>query len=283
MGGALLLAVLVTVPVGADEYFRRGDSNASGAVRVSDAVDVLRALFLDTPAAIACRDAADADDDGAITIGDALRILSFVFVGGTPPAAPFPECGKEESEHDALGCDSFPPCTATRAVVLCCDRSASTNGSEFRRIKTEAMTRIQQFDDRTEFGMIFFDTQVIRYPPSGLVRGSTSYRQAAMALVMSLQTGPGTCTKTALLAALDLALMSSAAERRIMLISDGRNLCQGQVEETYSQAVLDAVAEKNAGGSVIIDTGCMSPADGANEAWLQDLAARNGGTYTRIE
>jgi hypothetical protein len=89
--------------------FVRGDSNADGALDVSDAVATLGVLFLGAKAPW-CMDAGDATDDGYFDISDAVTTLNFLFLGG--PALPEPRagtCGVDPSD-DGLGCESYAPC-----------------------------------------------------------------------------------------------------------------------------------------------------------------------------
>ena len=84
-----------------------GDANSDGALDLSDAVTVLTYLFSGQP--LACRDAADANDDGEINIADAVYLLGYLFSGGTPPPAPFPACGFENTP-DTLDCTGESGC-----------------------------------------------------------------------------------------------------------------------------------------------------------------------------
>jgi hypothetical protein len=73
--------------------FVRGDSDANGTLETTDAVRVLGFLFLGgSYPAPACLDAADADDNGCLDLTDAVRILGYLFLGGAspPPALPSP-------------------------------------------------------------------------------------------------------------------------------------------------------------------------------------------------
>jgi hypothetical protein len=45
------------------------------------------------------------NDDGAVDISDAVGLLGFLFLGATPPAAPFPTPGVDPTPADPLGCD----------------------------------------------------------------------------------------------------------------------------------------------------------------------------------
>ncbi len=86
--------------------FVRGDADGDGAlVAIPDAITVLSGLF-DPGVTLICPLAADANDDGAVDLGDAIFILNYGFVGGAPPPAPFAECG-EDPTPDALECGAF--------------------------------------------------------------------------------------------------------------------------------------------------------------------------------
>ena len=93
--------------------FVRGDTDLSGTVDVADVVGFLQGLF--AGAEIPCGDAADSNDDGELTLVDALSTLGFVFRDGAIPnpgpleAGPDPTC-------DALRCESSPD--PTPAVLL---------------------------------------------------------------------------------------------------------------------------------------------------------------------
>jgi hypothetical protein len=91
--------------------FHRGDADDNGALQLTDALRVLGFLFLGQPAPT-CLDAGDADDNGTLQLTDALRVLGFLFLGGPPPAPPGPPgeaCGSDPTE-DELGCDSYTSC-----------------------------------------------------------------------------------------------------------------------------------------------------------------------------
>ncbi len=80
--------------------FIRGDANGSGTVDISDAVAILRFLFLDR-GVVSCLDAADADDNGLLDITDAINILVHLFIDARlviPP--PYPSPGVDRSPDD---------------------------------------------------------------------------------------------------------------------------------------------------------------------------------------
>jgi hypothetical protein len=96
--------------------FNRGDADDNGALQLTDAIRVLSFLFLGQQAPT-CMDAADADDNGRIELTDAIRILQFLFLGQAPPAPPGPPelgpCGPDPTPNDAgtdLGCERYTSC-----------------------------------------------------------------------------------------------------------------------------------------------------------------------------
>ncbi len=92
----------VRLPVVEVAAFLRGDSNMDGRLDLSDAVAILEYRFLGgTPPA--CEDAADTDDDEAIYLSDAIFLLNFLFQGGRRPPRPAPEPGGDPS-GDGLDC-----------------------------------------------------------------------------------------------------------------------------------------------------------------------------------
>ena len=97
----------VVVPTG----FRRGDTDASGVVDISDPIFNLTFQFVGGIDELPCEDAADVDNSGVVDISDPIYSLTFQFVGGiAPPPAPGPTvCGPDPADPgDDLGCESYP-------------------------------------------------------------------------------------------------------------------------------------------------------------------------------
>jgi hypothetical protein len=89
--------------------FRRGDFDCDGAVAQADAVATLNALFANG-APSCCWDAADANDDGAVDLSDALYGLLYLYLERSPPPPPFPDCGADPTAEELeLGCEA-PAC-----------------------------------------------------------------------------------------------------------------------------------------------------------------------------
>ena len=91
------------------DSFIRGDANTSSKVDISDGIHILGYLFLGSPTALDCEEAADIDANGAINIGDPIFLLSYLFNGGIPPEPPFPGCGTSPAPR-GLDCASSPAC-----------------------------------------------------------------------------------------------------------------------------------------------------------------------------
>lgn len=98
------LGALPTVDI--DETFLRGDANRDGEFDITDPIATLKDLFLGRIDFL-CRDAADTDDDGHVTLTDAVISLDYLFRTGPTPAAPFPMVGTDLTE-DGLSCTPIP-------------------------------------------------------------------------------------------------------------------------------------------------------------------------------
>lgn len=83
--------------------FRRGDANDDGVVDIGDAIRVLHQLFVPGQPGRICEDASDVNDDSAADISDAVHLLSYLFTSGPAIPAPFPDCGTDPT-LDSLGC-----------------------------------------------------------------------------------------------------------------------------------------------------------------------------------
>jgi len=97
-GGNNLFCEIPPLPDG----FIRGDADGSQEVLITDAIVILKYLFLSGPWP-ACDDAADVDDDGQIVISDVIRLLFHLFLGGENLPPPYPDPG-EDPTPDSLTC-----------------------------------------------------------------------------------------------------------------------------------------------------------------------------------
>jgi mono/diheme cytochrome c family protein len=91
------------VPQGA--AYLRGDPNDDGNRDISDAISILFFLFTGS-ASLSCRDAADIDANGQIQLTDALSLLRYLFLLDGPPPPPFEACGGPLR----MGCGEYRSC-----------------------------------------------------------------------------------------------------------------------------------------------------------------------------
>lgn len=84
-------------------HFIRGDANRDGRVEVGDALRILLALYRGQE--LGCPDAGDFDDDEVIEMGDGIGVLEYLFRGGRPPRPPFPAAGVDGVGEEGLDCD----------------------------------------------------------------------------------------------------------------------------------------------------------------------------------
>ena len=95
------------------QSFTRGDCNDDGNIArgtfcdITDSIFLLNHLFTGGLAP-PCREACNVNDDDSLDISDAVHGLLFCFLGGTPPAGPFPGCGTDPTP--SLDCGSFQSC-----------------------------------------------------------------------------------------------------------------------------------------------------------------------------
>lgn len=84
--------------------FIRGDANDNGSVSIADAIYLLSYLFARGPKP-PCMDAADTDDDGKLALGDGILVLMYLFRDGKipPPSPPGPPGA--DPTLDPLGCE----------------------------------------------------------------------------------------------------------------------------------------------------------------------------------
>jgi hypothetical protein len=162
------------------------------------------------------------------------------------------------------------------------DRSGTMQQGELPRAKQEVVSNLQEFSDSVEFGVIFFDKSVLKFPQNGQpARATQPMKAAAITFVRSVAGGGGTCGQAGLSAALDMANQSSVQRKVIVYLSDGGGTCPGFDECTYLRQTLANITSKN-WQRIPINTIAVLSLEKCGEEFLRGLATANGGTYTRI-
>ena len=90
------------------ELFIRGDVDLDATLTISDAVSFLGYAF-GSAEGLACQKAADMNDDGRLTIRDAVVLLQHLFQGGAALPEPAIVCGADPTV-DELSCLHHAPC-----------------------------------------------------------------------------------------------------------------------------------------------------------------------------
>ncbi len=284
----------VTSRLGAVEGFLRGDVDLSGRLSVSDAIRILQYLFSGDIPAVPCEDSADVDDNGKLELTDAIGLLQSLFQGRVAPPAPFPRCGADPTD-DALGCASPRECDPTfrywdielegGCVVWVIDRSGTMQDSgEMARAKKHAVETIEAFTEDFEFAVIFSDKSVAQFPSSGIpARATDDFKATGTRWINSVAGGSGSCDQAALLRALEIANRSSASARAILYVSDGGGTCPGSDDEqAYLRQTIARVTAANTSG-VRVHSVQVIPAGQIQEAFMRELAEKNGGTYHGVQ
>lgn len=83
--------------------FSRGDGNGDGKINVTDGVILAQNIFANRLVVFDCKDMLDANDDGQTNTADPVFLLSYVFLKGPQPAAPFKACAADPT-NDTLQC-----------------------------------------------------------------------------------------------------------------------------------------------------------------------------------
>jgi hypothetical protein len=165
------------------------------------------------------------------------------------------------------------------------DRSGSMQDSgELARAKQEISRNVSEFSDRTQFGIVFFDARVNRFPSSGRpVEANPGMKAAALSWVAGMAGGSGSCMMEGVRAALDMASFASAKRRVVVYVGDGGGTCMGANEQDYLKKMVATVTSQNYNRVIINCIGVLMDASRTmQENFMKQLAQANGGAYRRI-
>jgi hypothetical protein len=83
------------------QHFTRGDANRDNKIDIGDAISILSAIFLGDPKSN-CDDASDTNDDGEVDISDPVNLLLHIFKGSRAPPPPDAEEGQDPTSDGLL-------------------------------------------------------------------------------------------------------------------------------------------------------------------------------------
>lgn len=163
------------------------------------------------------------------------------------------------------------------------DRSGSMRDSgELDIAKREVLRNVREFSDRVQFGVVFFDSQVVKFPASGQpAEANPNMVSAACSFVMSISGGTGSCCRQGLAEGLRMANLASPRRKVLIYVGDGGGTCNSSAEAQYLQTTLAQITGQNYQRVQINSIGVLNPS-ALGVDFMKRLAANNGGTYVRI-
>ena len=166
-------------------------------------------------------------------------------------------------------------------IFYALDRSSSTRDGELAREKQEVARNINEFSERVQFGIVFYDRGIQKHPANSRPTEATpGGKAAAIGFVMSRQSGGGSCAGKGVLECLRFANASSAKRNVIIALGDGCTHCPGMDAQQHAKQSLAEIAATNFKrhqiNSILVgnDTSC--------KYWAKPLADANGGKYSVI-
>lgn len=195
---------------------------------------------------------------------------------------PFDAIGEKEDEEEAPEIVIFyGQQYEGDGIFFVVDKSSSMNqNGRWKKVQQDTVKNIQQFSERVQFGICFFDASQVMFPGSGRpADANPAMKGAAISMVMSTQTGHGSCYKEALVKTLMMANQSTSKRRIIICMGDGEVSCSGGTDDPTT--ALAQIKARNVNG-VKINTICVSDT-GQGEPFMRNLAAQNNGTYARVQ
>jgi len=196
---------------------------------------------------------------------------------------PYDSIGEKEEEEDSPEIVIFyNRALEGDGIFYVIDRSSSMKDGELDVAKREIVKNISEFSQDMEFGIVFFDAGVLKFPQSGTpARADPGTKALAISFVEAVAVGRGSCCQQGLVTGLQMANLSSAKRKVLVYLGDGGGTCQGAGEAQYLDQTLSTVTSMNYQRVTVNTIGILSPGK-LQEDFLRRLAAQNGGTYTRI-
>lgn len=167
----------------------------------------------------------------------------------------------------------------------CIDRSSSMAvATGLPRAKREIARNVSELSSRAQFGIVFFDAAILKFPSSGQpLAASPGYKSAALVWLGSVGIGSGSCILEGLGQSLRMANLASVKRKVLVYAGDGGGTCGGPSESEYLENALTTITSQNYQRVQINCIGVnMGTGRSMQESFLKRLAAANRGTYRRI-
>jgi Mg-chelatase subunit ChlD len=169
-------------------------------------------------------------------------------------------------------------------VFFLLDRSgAMQDTGELEHFKRAIVQVLRGLAPAQHFGIFVFDKGLVQFPSDGppAVAGDAERLASAAHFLQDISGGSGTCPQPAFAHAFAMAARAPGTVKEMFYVSDGGGACSGSDESAYLRSTLALVGQLNM-GKVTINTVGVLDIPRLNEKYLMDLAAQNGGAYTRI-
>ncbi len=170
------------------------------------------------------------------------------------------------------------------AFFFVIDRSSSMHGEPLALAKREIARNIRELPATTEFGIVFFDSGVDKFPRGARpARATPAMKAAALSWLSGVPGGHGSCCRRALLEALRFANLSTSGRSAILYVGDGGGTCPGNGgEPAYLDETLGRVRSMNRRNARIDTIGVRMAGRTTQEIFLRRLASQNSGHYSTI-
>ena len=196
---------------------------------------------------------------------------------------PFDAAGESEEEEDAPEIVTFyGQQLEGDGVFYVVDKSGSMRDQgELAIAQREVIRNVQEFSDRVQFGIVFFDKTVTKFPASGMpAEANPGMKSSAVSFVMSITGQSGSCCQQGLAEALRMANLATPKRKVMVYVGDGGGTCSGD-EGQYLQQALGQITAQNYQRIQINCIGVLNPSTIGMD-FMKKLSGNNGGTYTRI-
>ncbi len=162
------------------------------------------------------------------------------------------------------------------------DRSHSMmNNGELEIAKREVVRNIHELSPQVEFGIVFFDRGITKFPASGRPAYATAaIKAAAITYVQSIPCGGGSCVQQGLMEGMLFANLSTADRKVLLYVGDGGGHCGG-AQSAYLKQTLAVVNSQNFQRAQINAIGVVDVSS-IGENFLRSLASSNGVSYVKI-